>query len=108
MTTLIALEVDDELPWWTLQELLAASVLEAPFIVECVTVGLVEVDGEEALWRFDAQARRRLERAWRLHHDLDVQVGALPLVLELLDERDGLRRQVQALQERLARWEYGQ
>lgn len=106
-TTVLTVEADDDGLWWSLHQLTSASVLEAEFITECVALGLAEVSGEPVEWRFSPPARLRLEKAWRLHRDLEVPPAALPLVLELLDEIDILHAEVAHLRARLRHWEGG-
>jgi len=106
-TSLLTVEADDDDLWWTLHQLTCASVLEVDFITECVALGLAEVSGEPMQWRFSPPARLRLEKAWRLHRDLEVPATALPLVLQLLDEIDSLHVEVAYLRARLRHWEGG-
>lgn len=104
MTDLIVESAQDGL--YTLVELRERCRLQESFIVACVEQGVVEVRGNAPTqWRFSHQSRLQLLRAWRLHHDLDLQLTALPLVLELLDEIDSLRSEAELLRLRLARWE---
>jgi hypothetical protein len=84
MTTLFTVEQNGEELWWSLQELSNSSALQPEFIVQCVELGLVDASGVQTQWRFNSDGRFRLQKAWRLHRDLEVQVSALPLVLQLL------------------------
>lgn len=104
-TTVLTVEADADGLWWTLHQLTSASVLQADFIAECVALGLAEVSGEPVEWRFSPPARMRLEKAWRLHRDLEVPASALPLVLQLLEEIDDLHAEAAQLQLRLRHWE---
>ena len=93
---------------YTLVELRECSGLQDSFIFACIEHGVVEVGGDEPpQWLFTATARMQLQRAWRLHQDLDLQLSALPLVLDLLDELDALRAETRQLRQRLAHWEPG-
>lgn len=107
-TTVIAVEADADGLWWTLHQLVSASALQADFIHQCVALGLTEVSGEPVQWRFSPPARMRLEKAWRLHRDLEIPATALPLVLQLLDEIDHLHAEAAQLRARLRQWEGGQ
>lgn len=104
-TTILTVEADNDGLWWNLQQLTTASMLEAEFVEQCVALGLAEVSGEPVQWRFSPPARLRLEKAWRLHRDLELHIGALPLVLQLLDEIDGLHAEAAQLRARLRHWE---
>lgn len=104
MTTLFA--VEEEGLWWNLQEVVSGCQLEITFVVQCVEVGVTECSGPQLQWQFDAASRARLLKAWRLHRDLDVHIGALPLVLDLLEEVEGLRQEAAHLRSRLQHWEH--
>ncbi len=106
-TTVFTVEADDDGLWWTLQQLTAASPLDSGFIEQCVALGLVELGGLPSQWRFSPLVRLRLERAWRLHRDLELHPSALPLVLELLEEVELLRQESAQLRQRLRHWEVG-
>lgn len=97
---------DEEFRFLTLTEVCRATRIEEGFIIECVELGVAPVSGDESLaWRFSTTAIMRLQKAWRLHRDLELQVDSLALVLDLLDERDRLQQQIAELQARLGRWE---
>ncbi len=106
-TTVFTVESNDDGLWWTLQQLTDASTLDSGFIEQCVALGLVELSGLPSQWRISPPVRLRLERAWRLHRDLELHPSALPLVLELLEEVDALRQESAQLRQRLRHWEHG-
>ena len=108
MTTLFTVEQNGEELWWSLQELSNSSALQPEFIVQCVELGLVDASGVQTQWRFNSDGRFRLQKAWRLHRDLEVQVSALPLVLQLLDELGELRQEAAYPRKRLQHWEQSQ
>lgn len=91
----------------SLPELCRRGSLEEYFVVQCVEHGVADVSGPVTEWVFSAPAVLRIHKAWRLHRDLDIQIGSLALILELLEERDQLRQQVAALLQRLQQWEEG-
>lgn len=105
MTTLFTVESNGEELWWTLQELSSSGTLQSEFIVQCVELGLIDASGSSSQWRFNSEGRSRLQKAWRVHRDLEVHVSALPLVLQLIDELDELRAEAEQLRVRLQRWE---
>lgn len=105
MTTLFDVEEERGGLSWSLQQVLSGCQLEVAFVVECVDVGVADARGPQTQWRFNASSRARLLKAWRLHRDLDLQVGALPLVLDLLEEVDSLRHEAEHLRSRLQHWE---
>ena len=64
-------------------------------IVALVEEGILEPSGPEpAQWRFAAAQLRRAARALRLQRDLEINLGAVGLVLDLLDEVEQLRAEV--------------
>ncbi len=105
MTTLFTVEHNGEEFWWTLQELTNSSALQSEFIVQCVELGLIDASGPPPEWRFNSEGRLRLQKAWRLHRDLELHLTALPLVLQLIDELDELRVEAESLRMRLQHWE---
>jgi chaperone modulatory protein CbpM len=97
---------DDVLAFCSLDDLCRRTRLDERFVVECVEHGVAHVAGQEALaWRFSMTAILRLQKAWRLHRDLELQVSNLALVLDLLEERDQLLQEIADLRGRLAHWE---
>lgn len=97
---------DDALVFCSLADLCARTRLDESFVVECVEHGVAHVGGQEVLaWRFSMTAILRLQKAWRLHRDLELQVSSLALVLDLLEERDQLQQEIEDLRARLGRWE---
>jgi chaperone modulatory protein CbpM len=104
MTDFSVETLDDAL--YTLVELCRSSHLEEGFIVECIEHGVVEVSGSSLQeWRFTNGARLRLQKAWRLHRDLELQPAALPLVLQLLGELETLQQENRRLRLWLQHWE---
>lgn len=73
--------------------------VETAIVMEYVELGLVEpATGPEALAEADLA---RLARALRLAREFELHAAAAALVVDLLEERDALRRRVACL-ERLA------
>lgn len=97
---------NDALALCTLADVCLRTRLAEPFIIECVEQGVAQVAGQESVaWRFSMTAILRLQKAWRLHQDLELQVGSLALVLDLLEERDQLRQEIADMRRRLRHWE---
>lgn len=96
----------DEFTYSTLGEVCRRTRINEAFIVECVEHGVAPVAGTDSpAWRFSVMSILRLQKAWRLHRDLELQVSSLALVLDLLDERDQLQQQLDELRARLGHWE---
>jgi chaperone modulatory protein CbpM len=97
---------DDILAFCNLDDLCRRTRLDESFIIECVEHGVAPVSGHEVVaWRFSMTAILRLQKAWRLHRDLELQVSSLALVLDLLEERDQLLQEIEDLRGRLSHWE---
>ena len=85
-----------------LDELCRLCNLDTELMIEWVEEGVAEPrSGQGRDWRFSARQLRRVTTARRLQRDLEVDTGDLPLVLDLLEELDQLRRQVRMLQRML-------
>lgn len=73
-------------------------------IVDMVEAGIVEAEGADpSQWRFTSYAFLRIRRAARLRRELELDLPGLALSLDLLDEIEQLRRQLQALRQQLSR-----
>ncbi len=73
--------------------------VESEILIEWVEEGIAEPRaGQGREWRFSGHQLRRVSAARRLQRDLEVETRALPLVLDLLEELDRLRRQVRTLE----------
>jgi len=73
--------------------------LEADTVTYLVEAGVLEPLGAtRAQWQFSAQAIRRGRMASRLMRDLELEEGSVALVMELLEDRERLRRRLAALE----------
>ena len=100
------IHADDTLAFCSLEDLCLRTHLDERFVIECVEHGVAHVAGQEVVaWRFSMTSILRLQKAWRLHRDLELQVHNLALVLDLLEERDQLLQELEHLRGRLGRWE---
>jgi chaperone modulatory protein CbpM len=80
---------------YTLVEASHVSGVRSEVIITLVTVGVLAPSGPAPeSWVFTEFELLQLKRAWRLHRDLEVALESMPLVLELLDEVERLRRVV--------------
>ncbi len=76
----------------SLQQLCHGATAEPEFILQLVEYEvLVPQGGQEAEWRFRAEDLARLRRAQRLTRDFELDLSALALVMQLLDELMELR-----------------
>ena len=79
----------------TLSELCRFCQTDDAWIVELVQNGVLEPQGraiEE--WTFQAVHIARAKKARRLNRDLGVNAAGVAVILDLLDERDALRRKL--------------
>src|SRR5438552_6322446 len=81
----------------TLQELCRICAVEERHIVEFVEEGVLSVVAVETRsWQFNGGALRRARLALRLERDLELNMAGVALALDLMEEIERLRRQVNA------------
>lgn len=95
---------------WSFADLCQRQLMDESFIIACVECGVIETESARPelptpQWRFPPDAVLRIQRARRLQRDLDLEVNDMPLVLDLLEEVEHLRREVDVLRTRLRHWE---
>lgn len=80
-------------------ELCRVCELSEELLVEWVAEGVTEPRASGGGdWRFGPRQLRRVRKARRLQVDLELETASLPLVLDLLDEIEQLRRRVRLLE----------
>ncbi len=73
--------------------------IDSDELLAWVREGIAEPRGPEAgRWQFSARQVRRVWVARRLRRDLELDVHALPVVLDLIEEVETLRRRVRLLE----------
>jgi chaperone modulatory protein CbpM len=86
----------DETVWFSLVDLCEYAKTSPEQIIEMVEEGVLEPQGASVhTWRFDTKALKRLQVAIRLQQDLGVNLQGVALVLDLLEEMEMLRTQMQ-------------
>jgi chaperone modulatory protein CbpM len=71
--------------------------VEERHIVEFVEEGVLSVvEMNAAEWRFTGTALRRARLALRLERDLEINLAGVALALELIEELERLRRELNA------------
>jgi chaperone modulatory protein CbpM len=81
----------------TVQDLSRMCAVDERHIVEFVEEGVLNVvEWNTAEWRFSGAALRRARRALRLERDLEINLAGVALALELMEELERLRRELQA------------
>ncbi len=89
--------IDDSVTY-SLREICDAWGVYGERVVELVEYGIIEPRGDHpANWRFDARAMFRARRALKLSQDLGINLAGVSLALELLDELEALRLEVNRL-----------
>jgi len=100
-STVVDAVLIDETQHFTLTQLVQVCGTERERLVALVDEGVLVPQGEAPEhWRFGIGELARARKALRLAHDLELGPGGTALVLQLLDEIDGLRRQLDALRPR--------
>jgi chaperone modulatory protein CbpM len=85
-----------------LEELGEALGVETSVVIEYVELGLAGPHPEPAGgWRFTPPEAARLSRAVRIARELELHAAAAALIVDLLEERERMRRRIAGL-ERLA------
>lgn len=85
----------DETIQFSLVELCECAKASQEQVIEMVEEGILDPEGASIhTWRFDTKALKRLQIAIHLQHDLGVNLPGSALVLDLLEEREMLRRQM--------------
>lgn len=91
-----------------LQETCHLLGVEQHYLIEIVTLGIVDPastrSGQPEQWRFDQHMLATLQRACRLQRDLELDLAATALVLELLQEKEALQRENAQLRRQLQRF----
>lgn len=88
-------EIFEEYAVLSVDELSRLCAVEKTCIVELVEEGVLSVIEIEAPeWRFAGTALRRARAALRLQRDLEINVAGVALALELMEEIEQLRREV--------------
>ena len=96
----------DESPAIGLEDLTRLCGVSAELLILLVGEGLLAPLGQSpADWRFDGHQIRRIRRALRLSHDLELDWPATALALDLLDEIRHLRQRIHCLELQLGLWD---
>lgn len=89
---------------FTLHEICERGDCHAEFVIKLVSYGViapVEESPEARQWQFDLDALARLRKAQRLQRDLKMNLPGLAMSLDLLDEVQEMRREVDRLNRQL-------
>ncbi|NMT62000.1 chaperone modulator CbpM [Marinobacter orientalis] len=101
---ILSVELVEPTATFTLREICERGDCHAEFVIKLVSYGViapVEESPETRQWEFDLQALARLRKAQRLQRDLKLNLPGLAMSLELLDEVQQMRREVDRLNRQL-------
>lgn len=83
----------------TLEELCHACKADANWIAELVEHGVIEPIGDAGMpWRFEGLTIVRVAKAQRLERDLGLNTAGIAMVLDLIEEIEGLRARLEAFE----------
>jgi chaperone modulatory protein CbpM len=85
----------DESMQLTVQELSRMCAVEERHIVEFIEEGVLHAVRRDAEWIFSGGALRRARLAVRLERDLELNLAGVALALDLMEELQQLRRELQ-------------
>jgi chaperone modulatory protein CbpM len=92
----------DESTQYNLDQFCALCRIQPGLVIELVEQGVIQAEGRSpGQWIFTFRAAIRLKRAYRLQRDLDLNLPGVALTVDLLEEIDLLRQQVDELTNRL-------
>lgn len=100
----VTVNVDEPHITLTLGEICERGECHAEFVIKLVSYGIivpVEDVPEARQWQFDLAALARLRKAQRLQRDLKINLPGLAMSLDLLDEVQQMRREVNRLNQQL-------
>ena len=99
VTQIVVGSILEEGPTLNLAELCQNCQTPAEFIISLVDQGvIVPLEGTSTRhWQFHQSAQIRTHKALRLRHDLGINLSGVALSLELLDEIDELKRELNEL-----------
>jgi chaperone modulatory protein CbpM len=90
----------------TVAELCECEGISRSLLLQLVQYEIAEPMGGSSVdnWEFDTSSARWMQRAIRLQRDLDIDWLAVATLIDLLRERDALRRENNALRRRIGRF----
>ena len=89
-------EIFEEYTVLSVDDLSRLCAVDKTYIVELVEEGVLSViEIEASEWRFPGAALRRARMALRLQRDLEINLPGVALALELLEELERLRRELE-------------
>lgn len=97
--TVLSIEAQSEL---SLDELCEACHVTHEFIHELIEYGAIEPKGISIeVWRFNPEHMQRIQTVKRLQSDLEVNLPGAALAIDLMDQIEELRSQLELLQKHI-------
>lgn len=95
--------LEEQTATFTLRELCDHGDVHAEYVIKLVSYGVISPlrEAEVREWAFDVEALARLRKAQRLQRDLRINLPGLAMSLDLLDDVERLRREVDRLNQRI-------
>lgn len=91
---------------YTIQDVCQRIQLDKQFVVQCVEYGITELEiQQDQDWLFTTMDILKLQKAYRLQRDLEINFSSIGIILNLLEDIDELHEQVNQLQQKLEHWE---
>ena len=95
-TDILSGDIVEEETSLTLRQLCDTCSVETEYIISLVDEGCIEPVGmEPSLWCFSSVSVKRVEKAKRLQRDLGINPAGIALAIELIDEIEQLRRELE-------------
>lgn len=101
---IITIDVIEPQATFSLREICERGHCHAEFVIKLVSYGIIaplEETADIPEWSFDLGALARLRKAQRLQRDFRMNLPGLAMSLELLDEVESMRREVDRLNRQL-------
>ena len=109
VTTIVVTEhqLSDETTVWTLTDVCERTALSREAVKDLVDLGVIRPLAESSRgareWTFHDRALARLQRASRLRRELELDWAGVAVAMDLMEEIQQLRREVDTLRKQLYR-----
>ncbi len=90
---------------YSLHELCRICGVHAERVIEMVEYGILNPEGKSpARWQFTSKELNTLKKALRLQHDLEINLPGVAMTIELLEELETLRQELDKLEQQFDKW----
>lgn len=88
----------------TLEEVCDRCTVDKDFVIKLVEYGVIEPEDESSIeWVFTSTTYLRIRKALRLQQDLSLNEPGIALALDLLDEMNKMKEEIDYLRQRVQR-----